>query len=229
MELYTFEEAAKVLNCSKRSINNYIRKGFITRIFDSSDNKYKVSKPETDTFASEATTSYPGLSKRNFMELERRVKRSEESLAVIKHILGIGEKPIRLDDLSARKFLDACMAARNANQWAVEEIEFWASQLLLFDEVTLESIAKVNTLTAPWVPFFKLSSDMYECAQKLFDSTPSLKHEGALLKIEKAKKNLFSMGLVWTELNKDSSKFLMQLGATNADALSMKLAKRLSS
>jgi hypothetical protein len=211
MELYTFDEAAKVIGCSKRSVHNYIKKGFITRVFDTTDNTPKVKKDEVILFTGESSTTYPGISKRSFMELSRRVQRAEETLAVMKVILGIGERPIRCNEVQAAGFTNACLLNLNNTSWTPEEMDFWANQILLFDEITLGSIAKVGLETAPWVPYFKLISAMYEKSLVDFDTKPSITTEKLKVKLEKTKKHLYSMGLIWTELNKDSSEYLMRL------------------
>lgn len=199
-QLMTVEEAANRLNRSRRSVFDYLKKGFLTRRVRNS--QVLVAREEVEDLAVELGVGLPALTRKNIFQLVSRIQALEQKMAVVEALWGAQEQTLRLDASGAAALYRAATDYLCAKEWEVSQLESWATLLNQFGEETLQVIAETTHSTKPWEPFYLLAQRMLA----FIDAVPASKSVLALkslrAKMESGRKKVRECALLWIEMGR---------------------------
>jgi hypothetical protein len=191
------EEAANRLGCTKRSVHNYINRGFVRRVVR--DGKTCVQREDVEQLALDKGTDFPAMSRKTMHELNHRIRKLEEQMALVQEAWGIQEKPLRPSEKEAAGLYKAATDYLSVAGWKAHELETWANLFNQFDEKTLEALADAMKDSQPWKVFFELSSRMLEFITNAKGAKESLQLQALRAKMEMGKKKVRESALFWIE------------------------------
>lgn len=199
---YRFSEAAARLGCSKRSIHNYTKKGFL-RKFVVDDGSVVIDRGDVDQLAADRGTDFPAMNRTTFLELQRRLKKLEDEMVTVKHILQIRDDQLRISPHIAEGFFKAALDSfQSTGRWEQKEVEMWAEHFERMDEVTMETIAKATLRQDCWVPFFRLCIALQEYAASKYVEKPDIVWQALHKKLDEGRKKLRAVAILWMEMGK---------------------------
>lgn len=196
----TIDEAANRLGRHRRSIHNYINKGFLKRTVR--DGKVLLDRDEVEQLAIELGTDFPSVTRRSFFALQAKVKKLEQQMALVEDVWGIQEKTLRPSQKEAEGMHKAATDYLLAAGWKYEELESWAALFNQFDETTLDSLASATTNAKPWEVFYSLASRMTQFAQTHKEYKTSLHLQALKTKLEMGRRKVREAALLWIEMGK---------------------------
>lgn len=194
-DFYSIDEAARRLGKSKRTVYNYIDKGFLAK--ESSGEEKGVRKTDVEQLAIDLGSDAPAMNRANWFQMNARLERMEREMLVVKRILEIRGMPLRPDAAGARGLFAAATESLARGCWSVEEMELWSKQFDAFDETTLRSIAAAMKNTEAWQPFFNLCVNMMERAEALQAAKPTLEGQALVQRLDEGRKKLRGTVLMW--------------------------------
>jgi hypothetical protein len=193
---YTIAEAANRLRRSKRQVHNYMNDGFLTRIVE--NGAVFLLREDVELLAVDLGTDMPALNRKTFFQLSAKVKRLEEEMTAVKHILEIRDAPLRPSPEEARGLHAAACESLSRRNWEVYEIQLWAQQFEKLDEVALDLVSNVVQQQKPWLPFYEL------CLELMKSVSPKAGLESAALhrRLDEGRKKMRSTILMWIEMGR---------------------------
>ena len=198
-EYYTFEQAANRLNRSKRSIHVYVKDGFIGK--RRVDGQVVLLKEDVEQLAIEIGADMPAMNRKTFFQLQARIKKLEDEMHAVKHILEIRDQPLRPTIQEAQGLHAAASESmtRRGN-WNPDEIRLWADQFEKMDEVSFDSFSSALADPKPWMIFYQLCMWMMETVSR--SKTPEML---ALHKrLDEGRKKMRGTVLMWIEMGRGS-------------------------
>lgn len=201
--LMTITEAANRLGRSKRSIHNYINKGFIRR--KSVDGDVVVHREDVEQLAEELGTDFPALNRRTLFEINNRLRKLEEEMATVKQVwssLGLQENPLRPDAKEAAALHKAATDYLSVDTYQWKELESWSGLFLQIDERVIEKVGEVTSSHQPWHPFLTLASRMVEFVGKAKGIKTDISLQSLRAKLEMGRKRVREAALLWVEAGK---------------------------
>lgn len=221
-EFYSYAQAAEKLGKSKKTVQNYVRKGLVRKTVRGRTTL--LNKEDVDSVAEDIGSGLPPLDRKSFTDLSSRVRRLEELMAVVKEILDIHDKPLRPGKAAAVGLYNAAEKALVSGPWQSAEVDLWATQFLHFDETTVEEIGKAVPDPNPWRPFLLLCGKLVEQVARSYEKSPTLELERAYARLDKGRDRLRSLAVIWVELGHGTTQetLLRSLG-TDRDNLFKKL------
>lgn len=206
----TIGETANRLNVSKRTVHNYIDKGFLRRLLR--DGKVYLSKEEVEQLAVDLGSDFPALTRKNMYDVTRRLRQLEEKMAVMEQVWatwGVQDQPMRPDNETAAKLYDAATGFLTVSRWPLEVIESWTKVFNQMDETFLESISVVAKTPQPWLVFYQLATKMLEFVTQAKETKSSLLLQALQTKLQMGRRKVREEALFWME----SGRGLVQPGA----------------
>lgn len=195
----TFEDAARLLKCSKRTVHNYVKKGLLRREY--SEGTVVLCQEDIEQLADEFGSQLPALNNRTLLEILGRLKSMEVQLAVFKKMHGIEEHPpLRPDPEEALKLVGNAQWYLEKKVFTSPELDLWVSLFQRMDELTFDLIRRAGARNDFWQDFFNLCLHLMD-----FTSDPS-KCKGSRiwvrhhLELNECRKSLRSLVLMWVEL-----------------------------
>jgi hypothetical protein len=193
----TFEEAANRLGRSKRSVHTYAKQGFIKRSL--LDGKVVLQRDDVEQLAIELGADLPAMNRKTFFQLQSRIQKLEEQMALVQQMWGIQEKPLHPSDTEASGIYRAAIDALNSKAWSIQEMEMWVDLFLRFDEQTLAQVSKTALISNPWDVFTKLALGFSTFVGQDKGFSASLPLQALFRKIETARKRLKAEAVLWIE------------------------------
>lgn len=198
--LMTIAEAANRLSVTKRSIHNYINKGFLRRAVRNSD--VLVHRDDVEQLAEDKGTDFPALNRRTLHELNLRIRKLEEQMVMVQEIWanwGVAEKPLRPSPQEAASLFKACTDYLTADQYRFDEMEAWANIFAQIDEQVLVRLSEAVQTVKPWEPFHQLVNRMlvYVAASK--EAKKSLPLQALKARLEVGRRKVREASLLWIE------------------------------
>lgn len=191
----TFEQAATRLGRSKRSIHTYVKNGFIRR--EVQGGEVVLLAEDVEQVAVDSGKDMPAFNRKNFFHLMQRLKKLEEDMSVMRHMLDIRDNPLRFTKVTEAVGLQhAAIAALKANSWTTQEISLWADLFARFDEVTLTKLGEALVTTRPWDVFYKLCLNMMSFVSLNKEPSWQVAHK----QLDEGRKRLRSNVLMWIEM-----------------------------
>lgn len=198
---YTFTEAANRLNRHKRSLHNYIKKGLLRR--EIINGEVVLNREDVDQLAIDSGVDVPSMNRKSFIELQQRVRKLEEQMKTVTHILEIRDDQLRPNEKQASDFFRAANdSLGRKGSWSFDEVEWWSKYLERMDEGFIQAVCKVELNNQAWAPFFRLCMDMSEYSLAQFQKSPDIKWQAVYQKLDVSKKKLRAAVVVWVELNR---------------------------
>jgi hypothetical protein len=201
-QLMTVEEAASRLNRARRSVYDYLKKGFLTRKVR--DGRVLVLREEVEQLAVELSVDLPALTRKNVFALVARVKALEEKMSVFSAMWGAQEETLRPSTKAAADLYRAATDYLCAKEWEIQQLESWATLFNQVGEETLQAIAVATQNTKPWECLFLLAQRMLD----FIDSVPASKDVLALkalrAKMDQGRKKVREAALLWIEMGRGS-------------------------
>lgn len=198
---YTFTEAANRLGCSKRTIYNYVKHGYIRKSVQ--DGQVVLYREEVEQLANETGVDLPAFNRKNFSILMRKVQKLEQDMALCRRILEIRDDPLRPTVDEAKMLHAAASRALAVGSWKDEEIETWAGSVFdRLDEVSLDMLKETLSLEHPYEVFFKLCLAQMRAVSTREGFQNSLPHQILHKKLDEGRKKLRATLLMWHQVSK---------------------------
>lgn len=195
----SYDWAANRLNKSKRMIHNYIKDGLLTRY--RSENESVLRQDEVEQLHVELQSNNKTITRKTVILLEQRVKRLEDEMNAVKHILEIRDNPLRPSVQEAAGLRSASINALGRGTWKLEELSLWADQFERIDEITLDAFAKAAPgEPKPWAEFYNLCLAM----MAFVENQRGLESAAIWKRLDEGRKKLRSTVLIWVELGRGS-------------------------
>lgn len=150
----SIEEAANRLECSRRTIHNYMTRGYLTKSYR--NGKVLLRSDEVEQLAISSGVGLPAMNRQSFFLLTSKVRRLEEIVGVLQRALDVRDSPLRPNKADAQALYAAATSSLKRGSWVVEEMEKWSTVFDRFDEVTLDLLAEHVVSTTAYEPLFKL-------------------------------------------------------------------------
>jgi hypothetical protein len=194
----SFEFAANRLQRSKRTVHTYVNQGFIRRITE--NGKVVLLLEDVEQLAVELGTDTPALNRKTFFQLSSRVKKLEDEMNAVKHILEIRDAPLRPSELEAKGLYAAAAESLGRRKWSIDEMRLWAEQFERMDEVTLDTFREALGEPKPWQLFYELCLEM----MKTLSSETSLECMALHRKLDEGRKKMRATIVMWIEMGRGS-------------------------
>lgn len=208
---YTFEEASSRLGCSKRTIHNHIKRGYLRKSVQAG--KVVLYREDVETLANESGVDLPIFNRKNFYMLMNRVQKLEQDMNLCRRILDIRDNPLRPSKQEATQLRMAATAALAANYWTDKEIDNWCELFERFDEVTLTILRDELLLNHPYEVFFRLCLAQMKEVSNRPEFGNSLPLQMLHKRLDEGRKRMRDALLLWAKLD----------GAPVSDAIVTKL------
>lgn len=193
----TIDEAAHRLGKHRRSISNYMDKGFLRKVHRG--RRVVIPTEDVEQLAVELGTDFPALTRRTFFEMQSRLKSLEEKMALVEQVWGIQEKPFRPNQKEAVGLYVAVTQYLQAKTYQASELEAWAMTLNRIDETALTAVAEANLTTKPWEPFFELVTRMLSFVDAQKDLKANLTLQALRAKLDAGRRKVREAALFWIE------------------------------
>lgn len=197
----TFEEAAVLMKCTKRTVHNYVKRGRLRREID--DGVVVLRREDVEQLMDEEGSELPALNNRVLLELLSRVKTLEMQVSVFRKMNSIEElSPLRPNEDEALKILGNVRLYLQKTKLVHQEITLWVSLFRRMDEVTFELFRKAGAPEDFWQDIFNLCVRLIEFVsdpKKCQDSRVWLEYH---LELNECRKNLRSIVLMWVEMGR---------------------------
>lgn len=201
---YTFTEAANRLNRSKRSLHNYIKRGFLRR--EVINGEAFLNREDVDRFAEDSGVDAPSMNRRSFIEMQNRTKKLEDQMRTVMHILQLRDDRLRPTLEQADGFYKAVWdSLSRTGKWSLDEVVLWVKQFERMDEVFLETVCRVKSNPNAWVPFLRLCTLMLEFADAVNDPEHLLEWKTAAKGMSDARSTLRTAVSITIEMNRGTS------------------------
>lgn len=195
---YTFEEAAARLGCSKRTIHNHVKRGYLTKSVQ--NGRVVLRKEEVEQLATSTGTDLPAMNRQSFFMLQTRMRRLEELVAVLQRALDIRDSPMRPSQEDALRLHTSIVYALTKKNWTDEEIDKWSSIYDRIDEVTLDILSEALTSTIVYEPILRLCLAQMRSVTARPEFGSSLELQILHKKLDTGRKNLRDVTLTWLTL-----------------------------
>lgn len=216
----TFEWAANRLQRSKRQIHNYVRQGFIQRV--TQDGKVLLRQEDVEQLAIDLGADAPALNRKTFFQLASKVKRLEDEMLAVKHILEIRDSPLRPSTNEAIGLHAAAAESLGRRKWSPEEMELWAQQFERMDETTLDIFSAALSDPKPWLVFYELCLEMMKALSANSDMGSLVLHR----RLDEGRKKIRATVVMWVEMGRGSvPDNLFRLVDSGKESILRKLAK----
>ncbi len=216
----TFEEAAKILNCTKRTVHNFVRRGQLRREYEL--DSVVLSRADVEALAEERGSGLPALNNRTLKELMSRLSNVEMQLSVFRKMHGLSERQwFRPSDVEAQSLHSMAKHFLTKNSFSTQEIGLWAGTFNRFDELSFDLMKQALGSDTFWKDFFDLCLKLME-----FVSNPKrgkqLRELSRLdLELSLGLKNMRGIILTWIELGhgKTTTQLMKSLGTGKDDVV----------
>lgn len=216
----TFEEAASLLKCSKRTVHTYVKKGLLRKDLDAGE--VVLRREDVEQLADENGSQLPAMNNRTLLELLGRLKGLEMKVAVFQKMHGIEDHPpLRPTEDEAQKLVANAQWYLQKKEFTSPEIQLWVSMFQRMDELTFHLIKKAGAKPDFWKDFFELCLHLMEFVsdpKKCKDSRTWLSHH---MELNECRKSLRTLILMWVELGPEKATKSLQryLGGGKEDLL----------
>lgn len=200
---YTYAEAANRLGKSKRSIHNYVKRGYIKS--QTKDGNTVLSRHDVEQLAIELGSDLPAMNRKTFFQLQSRLQKLEEEMKTVKHILEIRDEPLRPSDVELQTLYGAAQSYLAAGKWEKDTIDSWAGLFERMDEGFLEKLIKTTQEPKAWVPIFDLCLRMHDFAHS--QTQESLEWQVRYQKLDEGRKKLRGTIIMWTEMGRGTTPY----------------------
>lgn len=193
----TIDEAARRLNRHRRSVANYLDKGLLKKIVRGRN--VLIPAEDVEQLAIELGSDAPAMNRKSFLEMQSRLKKLEEKMAVFEAIWGAQEAPLRPNPKEAAGMWQAVRDYLSNKTYQFQELQAWAGLFNRIDETTLSAIADHALDPAPWRPYYDLVTRMLDHLDSKKELKTSLLLQACRAKMDAGKRKVREAALFWIE------------------------------
>jgi hypothetical protein len=197
---YTFDEAAKKLGKTKRSVHAYVKRGLLRR--GRHEGRTVIPAEDVENLAADLGAGFPPMNRKTFFQLMARVQKLEQDMAVVRRMTGIQDEPLRPSKEEAVGLHMAATRAIEATSWHKEEISTWADLFDRMDEVCFDIFEDYVSVPVPWAVFYQLCLAMMRFVSTSPDFHTSLTAQHVHKRLDEGRKAIRHTILMWVELGK---------------------------
>jgi hypothetical protein len=188
----TFEEASKLLKCTKRTVQNYVKRGLLRREYDEG---VVLLREDVERLAQQNGVGLPALNNRTLLELLSRIRALEMQMAVVKKMHGAADvEPLRPEPEYALRLASEMEHYAKCELFIFAEVQLWASLFSRMDEMTFELMRQAGVKKDFWKDLFQLCLNLISYA---FNKPEFMR---LAMELEEDRKRLRSTILMWAEL-----------------------------
>lgn len=205
ISFYTLQETQQRLHKARSSIFNYANKGFIKKYLV--NDRVMFSKEEVDDLAQRMGSDAPAMTRAAWLEMQGRLRKLEEEMVTVKHILELRSEPPLRPGSEAGKAIYSAMQTYLASPSSISQqgsIENWANIFETTDEKTLDLLSEFVGDKAIWVTMFRTCTSLMEFSQSQNEASPSLSWQSLAQRLDHARQKLRSVSLSWLESGRGS-------------------------
>lgn len=219
---YSFQEAASRLGVSKRSIHNYVKRGYIRKA--NHEGNIVLIKEDVEQLAADTGVGLPAFNQKNFFLLLRRVEKLEQDMLVARRRLDIELDPLRPNQQESALLMKEAEASLLRGNWVDEEIKQWVHVFERLDETALENIKAHTGSMNPFVPFFKLAMAFMAFIAKDDGFNISIEKQLLHKEVDTARIKMRKCIFMWMKVNEPTnSEDILQSLETDKDKFFKKL------
>jgi hypothetical protein len=226
---YTFQEAAKRLNRSTRSLHDYVKKGFLKKRME--DGQAVLDREDVDLMAVDMGVDAPSMNRKSFLQMQTLLEKTVNEVRALKHALGLRDvPPLRPPQVVCEGLISACTTYLHIDKredvWTTVIIEKWSDLFERMDEETFNAFSKTSNDPQAWVPFFKFCSELADFCWEQDKKLPSLVWQARASRLETARQRLRGVVVTWLEMGRGviPAELITALGS-NREALLGRIAK----
>lgn len=202
---YSFDEAASRLGRAKRSVHDYVKKGFIKKRIE--HGVPVLDKSDVDQLAVELGVDLPAMNRHSFFQMQSRLQKMEEQMKAVMHALELRDAPpLRPDAAMAQGLLSAVSTyihiEGKETHWNDAFMEQWTDILERVDEETLNTLAQASGDSQAWTHFFRFCTALLDFCVAQDAKTPSVIWQLRAGRLETARKRLRQVVVTWVEMGK---------------------------
>lgn len=198
---YTFAEAANRLKRTTRTVHNYIKRGFLRR--EVYNGEAVVNREDVDRLAEDAGIDLPSMNRKSFIEMQNRLRKVEEQMRTVMHMLQLRDDRLRPSPEHAGKFYKAAVdSATRAGKWALGEVVQWSTQFEKMDEVFIEQVCDSVKNNGAYAQFMWLNLKMMEYAYDKNAEKPDIEWQAVHKKLQASYASLRSSAIIWIEMGR---------------------------
>jgi hypothetical protein len=201
ISFYTYDEAANRLGKSKRSIFNYVKKGYIKSLIR--EGRPVLNRDYVEQFSIEMGADLPAMNRMTFLQMAHRIEKLEHEMTTVKHILEIRDEPLRPSDAEISGIYNAAQTYLAAGAWTDQHVDQWVGLFERMDEVFLEKLISATREPKAWVPIYELCIRMNDLAQK--HGASSLTWQARAHRLGEGRKKLRGTIIMWTEMGRGTT------------------------
>lgn len=195
----TFEDAARLLKCTRRTVYNYVKKGLLRREYE--QGAVVLCREDVEQLSDEMGAQLPALSNRTLLEIMGRLSTLEVQMSVFKKMHGIEEHPpLRPEAEEASKLVANAQWYLEKKTFTSPEVDLWVSLFQRMDELTFDLIRRSGAQNDFWQDFFNLClhlMDFVSDPKRCRGSRTWIRHH---MELNECRKSLRTLVLMWVEL-----------------------------
>jgi hypothetical protein len=198
---YTYAEAANRLGKSKRSIFNYVKRGYIKSSLR--EGQTVLNRDDVEQLSIELGSDLPAMNRMAFLQMANRLQKLEHEMNTVKHILEIRDEPLRPSDAETSGIFNAAKTYLAAGVWTEEHVDQWVGLFERMDEMFLEKLISATREPKAWVPIYELCIRMCDLAQK--QGASSLPWQARAQRLGEGRRKLRGTIIMWTEMGRGTT------------------------
>lgn len=195
----TKAEAATQLGKTQRSIQNYVKLGFIRS--ERQGKKILLNPEDVKELAATLGKDMPPMNRKSFWLLQHKFEKLEQDHKAIKEKVGLSDTPLRPDPGELLKLWNEASAAALLPVLPYQLAELWVTIIMKVDEKVLSMMVSEK----PFLPFLTIITNL----ATQVDADPMLNKSMGLqalkVRVEVARRRLKESMLVWHEMGKPQS------------------------
>lgn len=199
VEALSYEEAARHLGVSARTVRNYVRSGLLTA--RSNGRRKFLPANEVESLRTELQTIGQPLRRSEVIELRARLLRVEAHVDVLLRILDARMEPLRMGAAYGKELYEAAVGQLRRAKWDLSEIVPWLEVFLRVDEEDFETISKATDDPRPWKTLLRLCLAMSAAIVATPEYSTSLEHQSAHRQLAEGRRRLRIAALCHLELH----------------------------
>jgi hypothetical protein len=191
----TKAEAAERLGRTQRSIQSYVKLGFIRT--ERQGKKILLNSQDVEELAIEIGKDLPPMNRKTFWLLQRKFEKLEQDHQAIKEKVGMDDTPFRPSVEEGQRLLaEAEAAAKVALTYDIAEV--WVSTIMRVDERVLGTMGGDK----PYAPLMVILLNLLKRIEKDPVFPTSIGLQALRSRVEMARRRLKESILIWTEMGR---------------------------
>jgi hypothetical protein len=196
-DLITFEQAAKMLFRSRRTVTSYVKNGVLNKV--QRGRAVFLRQSEVEQLQVEIGAGFPPMNRKTFYRLCAHVQRLEMDMAVLKRMNGVYDTPLRPSTEECGALWAAARKAADQGVWTLEEIRMWADLFDKMDDVFFDVLAIGTGVADAWRPLYELCLAQARQISLMAEFKNQVQHQAVHDRLQTGLSRMRKVILVWIE------------------------------